>query len=149
MRLATARRVPRPQKFSSLPNQGDTPKLKKLINKVVQELAFLGFSPEVVRDLVKQGDDVLHAVMERHSSEGQTIDMIRSQTVTSSSLRLLYEVDNDFGHLAPHLRFIIDKDTNMDTTVSATHTAKTRILTREVKPCVPISASLRNSPADS
>lgn len=149
MQSATARRVPSLRQLSSLPDPSNPPKLKKLINQLVQELTFLGFGPEVVRELVQRGDDVLRAMGGEHSPDAQTAAVFGSHTTTSSGLRLLYEVDNDLGHLAPQLRFIIDKDTDMDTTVSDAHAATTRILTRDVKPFVPISASPENSSADS
>ena len=85
---------------------------------------------------------------EKHSSDEQTT-VIRSHTITDSGLRLQYEVDNDLGHLVPRLRFIVDKDVDVNTMVSDTHTARTQILTRNMKPCVPVLASLENSPTDS
>ena len=85
---------------------------------------------------------------EKHSSDEQTT-VIRSHTITDSGLRLQYEVDNDLGHLVPRLRFIVDEDVDVNTMVSDTHTARTRILTRNMKPCVPVLASLENSPTDS
>jgi len=148
MQSVTARRALSLRPSSSFHNS-NPPKLKKLINQVVQELTFLGFSPEVVRDLVKQGNDILHAMREEHSPNGQTAVVIQSHASTNSGLKLLYEVDNDLGRLVPRLRLIVDKNIDMDTAVSETHTAMTRILTWDVKPYVPILTSLENSSADS
>jgi len=125
------------------------PKLKKLVNQVVRELKFLGFSPEVVRDLVKQGDDILHAMRVEHNLNEQTEVVIQPHAATNPGLKLLYEVDNDLGHLVPRLRLIVDKNIDTDTAVSEAHTAMTRILTWDTKPYVPILASLGNSPTDS
>jgi len=67
---------------------------------------------------------------EEGGSDEQTTAMIQSHALTSSGLRLLYEVDNDLGHLVPHLRLIVDDDADMDTMVSGGHTTtKTQILT--------------------
>jgi len=93
-------------------------KLKKSLNQVVQELASLGFSPEVVRDLVKQGNDALNAMRDEPSPDKQTTIILQPDGLTSTGLRLLYEVDNDLGHLVPHLRLIVDNDADMDTAVS-------------------------------
>ena len=57
---------------------------------------------------------------EKHSSDEQTT-VIRSHTITDSGLRLQYEVDNDLGHLVPRLRFIVDKDVDVNTMVSDTY----------------------------
>jgi hypothetical protein len=123
-----------------------------LINQVVQELTLLGLSPEVVRGLVRQGNDVLHTMGEEHSSDEQTTVVIQphttnisGHTTTSPGHKLFYEVDNDLGHLVSRLRLVVDTDTDMDTAVSKTYVAKTQILTRSVKPYVPILASLENS----
>jgi hypothetical protein len=116
-----------------------------LINQVVQELTLLGFSPEVVRDLVKEGNDVLHAMRENHNSDEQTAVVIQSHVITSPGHRLLYEVDNHLGRLVSRLRLIVDTDTDVDTAVSETYAAKTQILTRDGKPYVPTLASLENS----
>ena len=122
VRSTTARRVSNVnlRRPSSLPDPSDPPKLKKSLNQVVQELASLGFSPEVVRDLVKQGNDALNAMREEPSSDKQTTITIQPHALTSlrSGLRLLYEVDNDLGHFVPHLRLIVDKDADMNTAVS-------------------------------
>ncbi|KAF9652502.1 hypothetical protein BDM02DRAFT_3089024 [Thelephora ganbajun] len=91
--------------------------LKKLINQVVQELTFLGFSPEFIRDTAKQWNDDLHT-MKKPDTDEQTMVIIPSNAFANRGLRLLYEVDNDLGHLAPRLRLIIDKDTDMDTAVT-------------------------------
>ena len=128
----TARQVPSPHQASLLPNPSNPPKLKKSLNQVVQELASLGFSPEVVRDLVKQGNDALNAMREEPSSDKQTTITIRPDALGSSGLRLLYEVDNDLGHLVPRLRLIVDNDADIDTAVSpraGAHTTEIQILT--------------------
>jgi hypothetical protein len=83
----------------------------------------LGFSPELVRDLVKQGNDALHSMRENEKPEERTALAIQSPVTTNSGLRLSYEVDNDLGHLVPRLRLIIDKGANVDTAVSETYTA--------------------------
>ena len=151
MQSAIARRVElhNPHQPSSLSDPSNPPKLKKLVNQVVQELATLGFSPEVVRDLVEQGNDALHAMRERRDSDERSTIVIQSHTVTGSGFKLLYEVDNDLGHLVPHLRVIVDKDVDVDTAVSEAHTAKTPALTREVKHYAPILTSLEDSLIDS
>jgi len=118
------------------------PKLKKSINRVVQELTFLGFSPEVVRDLTKQGHDVLHEMREKQGPDEQIAPVNQSHTTTSPSRRLLYEVDNGLGHLLPRLRLIIETDTGTDTAVR-------EVLTWEVTPNVPILISQEDSLADS
>ena len=148
MRSATARQA-RPNQSSSLSNPSNPPKLKKLVNQVVRELASLGFSPEVVRDLVEHGNDTLHAIRERNNSDEQNTVVIQSHAVTGSGFKLLYEVDNDLGRLVPHLRFVVDMDVDMDTAVSESHTAGTPTLTRNMKPHAPILTSLENSPIDS
>ena len=117
VRSITARQVSNYRGPSSLPDPSNPPKLKKSLNQVVQELASLGFSPEVVRDLVKQGNDVLNAMREEPSSDKQTTITIQPHALTNSGLRLLYEVDGDLGNLVPHLRLIVDKDADMDTAV--------------------------------
>ena len=78
--------------------------------------------PEVVRDLVKPGEDVLNAMGERHSSDSEQTTAIRGHTTINSGLRLQYEVNNDLGHLVPRLRFIVDKDMDVDAMVSNKHT---------------------------
>jgi len=119
VRSTTARQVPNLRRPSSLPDPSNPPKLKKSLNQVVQELASLGFSPEVVRDLVKQGNDVLNAMREEPgSSDKQTTITIQPHTLAGSGLRLLYEVDNDLGHLVPRLRLIVDKNADADAAVS-------------------------------
>lgn len=100
-----------------------------MINQVVQELTLLGFSPELVRDLVKQGNDVLHSLREDQNPDERTALVIQSPATTNSGLKLLYEVDNDFGHLEPRLRLIIDKGIDVDTTVSEMYVAIESILT--------------------
>jgi len=148
MRLATARQAPtRPT--LPLSNLSNPPKLKKLVNQVAQELASLGFSPEVVRDLVEQGNDTLHAMKERHNSDEQSTIMIQSHAITCSGFKLLYEVDNNLGRFVPHLRFVVDEDVDMDTAVGEAHTTTTPTLTLVAKPHVPILTSLENSPIDS
>ena len=146
IRSATARPVP--SLSDSLCFLTHPPKLKKLVNQVVQELTLLGFSPEVVRNLVKQRDGVLHAMKENRSSDEHTAVVIRCHTTTDSGLRLSYEVDNNLGHMAPHLRLIVDKDINMDTAVSEAYARNTLILTQDTKPYVSILASLGNSLED-
>ena len=47
-------------------------------------------------------------------------------TTTDSGLKLLYEVKNDFGHLAPRLRLVIDKDVDVDTMVGQVHIPMTQ-----------------------
>lgn len=100
-----------------------------MVNQVVQELTLLGFSPEVVRDLVRQGNDVLNAMRENHNPNEHTAVVVQSHTTTNPGLKLLYEVNEDLGHLVPRLRLIVDKGIDMDTAVSETHVAMTRILT--------------------
>jgi len=102
-----------------------------------------------VRDLVEQGNDTLHAMRERHNSDEQNTIMIQSHAVNGSGFKLLYEVDNDLGRLVPHLRFVVDKDVDMDTAVSEARTARTPTLTRDMKPHAPILTSLENSSIDS
>jgi len=70
-----------------------------------------------VRDLVKQGNDALNAIREESSPDKQTTITIQPHALTSSGLRLLYEVDGDLGNLVPHLRLIVDKDADVDTAV--------------------------------
>ena len=132
----------------SLSNPSNPLKLKKLVNQVAQELTSLGFSPEVVRDLVEQGNDTLYAMRERHNPDEQNTVVIQSHAITGSGFKLLYEVDNDFGRLVPHLRFVVDKGVDMDTAVSEVHAASIPTLTRNMKPHVPILTSLENSPID-
>jgi hypothetical protein len=127
----------------------DPPKLKKLINQAVQELTLLGFSPEVIRSLFMHGNNVLHAMGEKRSSDELMAVEVQSHAIIPPGHKLLYEVDNDLGHLVPRLRLIVDADTDMDTAVSKLHVVKTRILIQHVKPYVPILASLENPPADS
>ena len=118
VRSITARQVPSLHRPSLHPDPSNPPKLKKSLNQVVQELASLGFSPDVVRDLVKQGNDALNAMREEPNSDKQTTIMIQPDALTNSGLRLLYEVDNNLGHLVPCLRLIIDNDADMNTAVS-------------------------------
>ena len=66
---------------------------------------------------------------ESHNSDEQCTIVIQSHPITSSSLKLLYDVDHDLGHMVPHLKFIVDKDVDMDTAVSEAHTTKTPSLT--------------------
>jgi len=120
-----------------------------LINQVVQELTYLGFSPEVVRDLVKQGNGVLYAMREKSNPDERTAVVVQSYATTNPGLRLLYEVGNDLGHLVPRLRIVVNKDDDMDIVVSETNTTMTRILTWDVEPNIPILASWEDSPADS
>lgn len=124
----------------------DPPKLKKSINQVVQELVSLGFSPQVIRDLIEQGNGVLHATREGQDPEEKTTTVIQSHTITGSGLRLSYEVDNDLGHLVSRLKIIVNEDADVDTVASEMCAARTQNLTRDVKPYIPPSASLGNSP---
>jgi len=103
----------------------------------------------VVRDLVKQGDDVLRATREKPSPDERTAVVVQSYATTDSGLRLLYEVGSDLGHLVPRLRLIVNKYDDMDTMVSETNTTMTRILTWDVEPNLPILASLENPLTDS
>ena len=103
----------------------------------------------MVRDLVEQGNDALRATREKSNPDGRTAVVVQSYAITNPSLRLLYEVGSDPGHLVPRLRLVIEKDENMDTAVSGTNTTMTRILTWGVEPNLPILASLENPSADS
>lgn len=128
MLSATARRVSSLYRLVFI-SRLNPPKLKKLVNRVVQELTLLGFSPEVVRDLVKQGDDVPHAMGEDHSPNEQTTAVTRCHTTTNPGLRLSYEVDRDLGHLVPRLRLVVENGIDVNTMVSETRVAMTWILT--------------------
>lgn len=55
---------------------------------------------------------------EEHNHDKHTAVAIQSRATTSSGFNLLYEIDNDLGHLVPRLRLIIDKDIDVDTAVS-------------------------------
>jgi len=55
---------------------------------------------------------------EEPSSDKQTTITIQPHALTSSGLRLLYEVDNDLGRFVPHLRLIVNKGADMDAAVS-------------------------------
>ena len=103
------------------------PKLKKLINQVVQELTLLGFSPELVRDLLEQGNIALHSMRESQNPDQHSAVTIKSPATTNSGLELLYEVDNDFGHLTPRLRLIIDENVGADTVVSEAYDAMAQL----------------------
>lgn len=92
-----------------------------MIHQVVQELTLLGFSPELVRNVVKQGNDVFHSMREKHNPGNYTAVVIQSHAATG--FKLLYEVGSDLGHLVPRLRLIIDKDIDMDTAVSESMSA--------------------------
>ena len=103
----------------------------------------------MIRDLVKQGNDVLHPTREELNPDEQTAVAVQSYATINPGLRLLYEVGNGLGHLVPRLRLIANEDDNMDTFVSETSTTMTPILTWDVEPNVPILASLEDSLADS
>ena len=97
---------------------------------MVQELTSLGFGPDVVRDFVRQGDGVLHAMTENHNPDEETAVVTQSHATTDPGFTLLYEVDNDFGRLVPRLRLIVSQDIDLDTTVSDTSTTMTSFLTQ-------------------
>ena len=63
---------------------------------------------------------------EKQNPDERTALMIQSPATTDSGLKLVYEVDNDFGHLVPRLRLIIDKDIDVDTVVSDTYVTMTQ-----------------------
>lgn len=56
----------------------------------------------------------------------RTALMIQSPATTDSGLKLVYEVDNNFGHFVPRLRLTIDKDTDADTAVRDTYVTRTQ-----------------------
>jgi hypothetical protein len=93
---------------------------------VVQELSLLGFSPELVRDLVRQGNDDLCSMREKRNPNERAAFVVRSPATSNSGLKLVYEVDNEFGNLAARLRLIIDKDFDVDPTVGETYVGMTR-----------------------
>jgi len=106
--------------------------LNKLINQVVQELIFLGFTPETVQDLVKQGNDTFHAMREIPNLDEGSALVVQSHATTKPGLKLRYEVSNDLGHLVPRLRLVVEDDIDVATT-----------------PYIPILTSMKNYPADS
>ena len=85
---------------------------------------------------------------ERHNSDEQSTIMIQSHAITGSGFKLLYEVDNNLGHLVPHLRFVVDMDVDMDAAVSRADATMTSTLTLN-KPQAPILTSLESSTIDS
>ena len=68
---------------------------------------------------------------EKRSSNELTAAEVQSYVVTRPGQKLLYEVDNDLGHLVPRLRLIIDADTDVDTAVSEIYAKKTQNLIRD------------------
>ena len=88
-----------------------------MINQLVQELTSLGFNPEFLRDLVQHGNDVLQSMQATTLITEESTAVVVYHTTTDSGLKLLYEVKNDFGHLAPRLRLVIDKDVDVGTMV--------------------------------
>ena len=88
-----------------------------MIDQLVQELTLLGFSPELVRDLVQHGNDVPQPTGATTLVTEESTTVLVHHTTTDSGLKLLYEVKNDFGHLAPRLRIVVGKDVDADTMV--------------------------------
>ena len=112
-----------PPPFVDLPpSLTHPPKLKKLIGQVVQELTLLGFSPEIVQDLIKQGNDAFNTMKDIPNLDERSAIVAQSHTTTNPGLKLRYEVANDLGRLAPRLRLVVSGGTNVDAMVSETDT---------------------------
>lgn len=65
-------------------------KLKKLINKVVNELNSIGLSPDVLQEVLGQGD----------------ISTTRTIRVNDHEVKVIYELSNVADHIEPRLRLI-------------------------------------------
>ena len=94
------------------------PKLKKLVNRVVQELIHLGFSPETVQDLIERENDASHAMKDAPDLDERSALIAQSHATTNPGLKLRYEVCNDLGHLVPRLKLIVNDDIDVDATAS-------------------------------
>ena len=88
---------------------------------------FLGFSPETVQDLVKQGNDAFHAMRDIPNLDERSALVVQCHATTNPGLKLRYEVCNDLGHLVPRLKLIVNDDIDVDTTVSKTEIRMTHI----------------------
>jgi len=71
-------------------------KLKKLINKVVSELNSLGLSPDVLQEVLRQGD-----------SELSTPRTIR---INDQEVKVVYELSKVSDHIEPRLRLLVKSD---------------------------------------
>ncbi|KAH9943573.1 hypothetical protein B0H21DRAFT_748514 [Amylocystis lapponica] len=81
-------------------------KLKKLINQVVTELASLGFSPEVLHDVLQPADPTSSVPIS--PSEPQKHEQTSLGATSQSFRQVYYELNNVSDRIEPRLRLLLD-----------------------------------------
>jgi len=76
--------------------------LKKLINQVVEELSALGFTPDVLHDLLEQGNSALQQI--QGSGNEDPVSLVVQPILDDSPFKIAYEVKGNVSHLEPRLR---------------------------------------------
>ncbi|KII85587.1 hypothetical protein PLICRDRAFT_321995 [Plicaturopsis crispa FD-325 SS-3] len=97
--------------------------LKKLINKVVNELESLGLSPEVLQELLENGSVPVPGDIKGKGKAVDTDALLKVELAETATAehhpRLVYELSGDVDHIEPRLRFLItntpDKEPPLDT----------------------------------
>ena len=77
--------------------------MKKLINKIVLELASLGLTPHVLQELLAHNEAV-----DGKGKGKQQEELLESHTVLPEGYRVVYEVNEESNRIEPCLRFTVD-----------------------------------------